>query len=54
VQRLEAKHFGEHIEKWPAGLVQQVALKFKVQSKLMATNDFEVKLTEYLEAEDGA
>jgi hypothetical protein len=54
VLRLSAKTFAEHIGEWPAGLVQQVAISLKNQATDMKVADFQAKLAEYLEVEDGA
>jgi hypothetical protein len=49
---LESRAFEEHIEEWPAGLVQQVAVRLKHQTSNMKPEELQAKLEEYLEAEE--
>jgi hypothetical protein len=52
VMILESRAFEEHIEEWPAGLVQQVAVRLKHQTSNMKPEELQAKLEEYLEAEE--
>lgn len=50
--RLSPKVFERKIDKYPAGLVQQVAVKLRHQTTSMEIEVFQAKLEDYLEAED--
>jgi hypothetical protein len=52
--RLNPKKFEQYIELWPAGLVQQVAVKLRHQATNMHADVSRANVADYLEAEDGA